>query len=110
LSTSHGLRTARAIAFKDIRLALRDRLPTILGLVVLFALSGGQAPVVVVMDDHGPLAQKLLAALQHSHSFGIRQTGAGAAHQLLYEGKIVAVITIPAHLFGLRGPWPDADR
>jgi len=52
LSTAHALRTARAIATKDIQVALRDRLPTILGLVVpinflllfiLFALSGGQA-------------------------------------------------------------------
>jgi ABC-type multidrug transport system permease subunit len=105
LSTAHALRTARAIATKDIQVALRDRLPTILGLVVpinflllfiLFALSGGQAPVVVVMSDHGPLAQKLLAALQGSHSFQIRQAGAGTADQLLHEGKIVAVITIPA--------------
>lgn len=109
MSTPHALRTARAIAVKDIRLALRDRLPTVLGLVVpinflllfiLFALSGGQAPVVVVMSDHGPLAQKLLFALQHSHSFQIRQEDAGAADQLLRAGKVVAVITIPATFDG----------
>ncbi|MCE0764395.1 MFS transporter [Pseudonocardia kujensis] len=44
-----------------------------------------------------PLTAALLGAL-------------GWRHTYLALAVILAVITIPAHLFGLRGPWPDPDH
>ena len=43
-----------------------------------------------------PLAATLLAHLQWRHTY-------------LVLGAVLAVITIPAHLFGLRGRWPDPE-
>jgi MFS family permease len=34
----------------------------------------------------------------------------GWRHSYLVLAVVLAVVTIPAHLFGLRGPWPDPSR
>ena len=47
-----------------------------LSLLLLFALTGGQAPTAVVLEDKGPYAQQLLSVMEHSHSFIIQQTTA----------------------------------
>jgi ABC-2 type transport system permease protein len=101
----YTLRVIWACMKKDIKIALTDRIFTIIGLVVpvnilillsLFVLSGGQAPTAVVMQDSGPYAQKFYDAMSHAHSFVLRKTSASQAQNLIEAGKIVAVVTIPA--------------
>jgi ABC-2 type transport system permease protein len=65
-------------------------------LFLLFALTGGQAPTAVVLEDKGPYAQQLLSAMEHSHSFIIQQTTASNAQNLMQKGQIVAIVTVPA--------------
>ena len=78
MSLRHDLRVIRAVAATDIRLTLREPLFAIIGVLIpinflllflLFAISGGQAPIAVVMNDHGPLAQRFVQAMDGSHSF-----------------------------------------
>ena len=101
----HDLRVIRSVALKDLRLALAQRSFTVVGLLVpinllllfiLFALSGGQAPTAVIVDDHGPLATALVDAMARSHSFQLRRLSAAEADRELHAGEIVAVVTIPA--------------
>lgn len=105
MNLGYDLRVIRAVAIKDIQVSLRERAFTILSVIVplnflvlfiLFAISGGQAPVAVVLDDHGPYAQRFLYAMEHAHSFIIQQTSASEAQRLMSEGKIVAIVTAPA--------------
>jgi len=99
------LRVVWAVARKDIRTALTERVSTILTLFLplnflillsLFALSGGLAPTAVVMNDTGPLAQQFYTAMAGAHSFRLQTASAAQAQALLQAGKIVAVITLPA--------------
>ena len=101
----HLLRVIGAVCAKDLRLALSERAATFIGVIIpinflllfiLFALSGGEAPIDVVMDDQGPLAQELLAAMQQAHSFQIHLTDAATAEREIAAGSIVGVVTIPA--------------
>jgi ABC-type multidrug transport system permease subunit len=94
-----------AVCVKDLRLALRERVFTIIGLVIpinflflfiLFALTGGLAPTAVVMRDQGPLAEQLLSAMEHAHSFRITVLDGADAERELREGSLVAVVTVPA--------------
>ena len=66
------LRIIWAVAWKDMLIALTERIFTIVGvflpvnvliLMSLFALGGSKAPTVVVMEDDGPYAQQLYAAI-----------------------------------------------
>ncbi|MBV9357374.1 MAG: ABC transporter permease [Chloroflexi bacterium] len=100
------LRVIGAVCTKDLRLALRERASTIIGvliplnflvLFILFALSGGEAPIAVVMDDQEPLAQQLLVALQQAHSFQVHVVDGSEAERELREGSIVGVVTLPAN-------------
>jgi ABC-2 type transport system permease protein len=103
---SFDLRVIKAVALKDIRSALTDRLFTgvsvilplnFLVLFLLFVLTGGQAPTAVVMDDTGPYAQQFLQAMQGARSFNIQQTSAQDAERLMSQGRIVAIVTVPAN-------------
>lgn len=105
MSLRHDLRVVRALAVKDLRLSLIDRVFTVIGVVIpinflllfmLFALSGGQAPTAVVLEDQGPLAQKFVDAMDRAHSFIITRTDAASAENLIQTGKIVAVVTVPS--------------
>ncbi len=94
-----------ACAKKDIRVALTERLATILSLFVpvnllilmsLFVLAGSHAPTAVVMEDQGPYAQAFYRSMNQASSFRLQQASAAQAQQLIRAGKIVAVVTIPA--------------
>lgn len=102
---AHDLRVIRAIAIKDILSSLTERVFTALGVVIplnylllflLFVLGGGQAPTAVILEEHGSYAQQFVSAMQHAHSFQIREMSASQAQQLLNAGQIVALVTIPA--------------
>src|ERR1700730_13877983 len=98
----HDLRVIRAVAAKDIRSALTERLFTLTSIIIpinflilflLFVLTGGQAPTAVVMEDSGPYAQQFLSAMQGARSFTITETSAADAQRLMSQGQIVAVVT-----------------
>jgi len=66
------------MAIKDIRSSLTERAFMITSIIIpinflllflLFALTGGQAPTAIVLEDKGPYAQQFLSAMEHSHSF-----------------------------------------
>jgi ABC-2 type transport system permease protein len=95
-----------AMALKDIKSTLTERAFMLTSIIIpinflllflLFALTGGQAPTAVVLKDNGPYAQQLLSAMEHSHSFIIRQTTASDAQNLMQKGQIVAIVTVPAN-------------
>jgi ABC-2 type transport system permease protein len=90
---------------KDLKSALTDPLYTLISIILplnvlflmsLLVISGGLAPTAVVMQDSGPLAQQFYAAMEGAHSFVLQQATAGQAEALIQQGKIVAVVTIPA--------------
>lgn len=94
-----------AMALKDIKSSLTEQaflLATViipinfLLLFLLFALTGGEAPTAVVLEDKGPYAQQFVSAMEHSHSFIIRETTASEAQSLIQKGQIVAIVTVPA--------------
>jgi ABC-2 type transport system permease protein len=102
---AYTLRVIWACMKKDIKIALTDRVFTIIGLIVpvnilillsLFVVSGGQAPTAVVMQDNGPYAQKFYDSMSHAHSFVLQKASASQAQNLIDAGRIVAVVTIPA--------------
>ncbi len=104
MSLRHDLRVVRAVAAADIRLTLREPLFAIIGVVIpinflllflLFAISGGQAPIAVVMNDRGPLAEQFVQAMNSSHSFIIHTASSADAEREIRAGSIVAVVTVP---------------
>ncbi len=105
MSLRHDLRVVRAVALNDLRISLTERTYILLSvalpinflfLFLLFVLTGGLAPTAVVLEDRGPFAQQFLAALENAHSFDVRQTTAAEARDLLAQGRIVAIVTVPA--------------
>src|SRR5579872_4977561 len=103
---NYTLRVIWACMKKDIKTALTERAFTIIGVFVplnvlillsLFVLGGGHAPTAVVMNDTGPYAQQFYTAMDHAHSFSLQKASASQAEQLIQEGHIVAVVTIPAN-------------
>jgi ABC-type multidrug transport system permease subunit len=104
-ASSH-IRVIWAMALKDIRSSLTERAFMITSIIIpinflllflLFALTGGQAPTAVVLEDKGPYAKQLLSAMEHSHSFIIQQTTASGAQSLMQKGQIVAIVTVPTN-------------
>jgi ABC-type transport system involved in multi-copper enzyme maturation permease subunit len=102
----HDLRVIRAVALKDVRSSLTERLFTVISILLplnflllflMFVLTGGEAPTAVVLQDSGPYAQGLVQAMQDSQSFIIQQTDAETAQRLLEQGRIVAIVTVPAN-------------
>ncbi len=100
----YDFRVVWAVARKDIRIGLTERIGTVMGLFLpvnflillsLFAISGGLAPTAVVMNDAGPLAQAFYDSMAHAHSFRLQTATAQQAQALIQAGKIVAVVTIP---------------
>src|SRR5262249_15924907 len=103
---SYDLRVIWACMHKEIQSALTQRIGAILGVLLpvnflilmsLFALTGGQAPTAVVMQERGPYAQAFYDAMAHAHSFRLQTASAEEAQDLIQAGKIVAVVTIPAN-------------
>ena len=99
------VRAAWAMCLKDLRVARARVAFTVIGVVIpvnflflfiLVAVGGGQAPTAVVMEDQGVLAQRFASAMENAHSFEIRYSSAADARRLMDEGRIVAIVTIPA--------------
>jgi ABC-2 type transport system permease protein len=93
-----------ATAINDIRITLTERVTTVIGVLIpvnflllfmLFAASGGTAPIAVVMDDHGSLAADFVSAMAHAHSFRITVMDETQAENSIHAGQIVAVVTVP---------------
>jgi ABC-2 type transport system permease protein len=102
---AHNLRVIRAVALKDIKSSLTERAFTAVSLIIplnflllflLFVLTGGQAPTAVVLEEHGTYAQQFLSAMEQAHSFIIQETTSSQATALMQQGKIVAIVTVPA--------------
>jgi ABC-2 type transport system permease protein len=102
----YHLQVILACMKKEIRSALAEPRSTLTGIILpvnllilmsLFALSGGYAPTAVVIEDHGPAAQQFYNAMAHAHSFRLQLASAQEAHDLIQEGRIVAVVAIPAN-------------
>jgi len=100
-----ALRPVWAIAGKDVRLGLRERMTLVqsvsmplnyLAMMVLFVLAGNHAPAAIVMLDHGPAARQMVTAVENSMTFNARVETASQAATQLNAGSLVAVITIPA--------------
>ena len=83
--------TERSFLFQTIILPLNYNM-----LLILFALSGSNAPTAVVMVDQGPYARQFYSALAGAHSFHLQIATASQAQELVNAGEIVAVVTIPA--------------
>src|SRR5258708_23252903 len=100
-----SLRVMWACLKKDLKSARSEPLYTLVAIILplnvlvlmrLLVISGGLAPTAVVMQDSGPLAQQFYAAMSLAHSFVLQQATANQADTLIQQGKIVAVVTIPA--------------
>ena len=99
------LRVIWACLKKDLKSALSEPLFTLVSIILplnvlllmsLLVVSGGLAPTAVVMQDSGPLAQQFYTAMNQAHSFVLQQATSEQADALIEQGKIVAVVTIPA--------------
>jgi ABC-2 type transport system permease protein len=99
------LQVVGACLKKDLKSARTEPLYTLVSIILplnvlvlmsLLVVSGGLAPTAVVMQDAGPLAQQFYATMQEAHSFVLQQATASQAKTLIEQGKIVAVVTIPA--------------
>src|SRR5258708_11427054 len=100
-----SLRVIWACLKKDLKSARSEPLFTLVSIILplnvlflmsLLVVSGGLAPTAVVMQDSGPLAQQFYTAMSQAHSFVLQQATVEQAEALIEQGKIVAVVTIPA--------------
>src|SRR5689334_2171356 len=105
-SDNRTLRVILSMAEKDIRSSLTERAFMVTSIIIpinflllflLFALTGGEAPTAVVLEDHGHYAMQFVSAMEHSHSFMIQQTTPSEAQNLMRQGRIVSIITVPAN-------------
>lgn len=103
--TGYDLRVILACMKKDIKSSLTERAFAIISVFVplnvlillsLFVLAGSHAPTAVVMYDSGPYAQQFYTAMSHANSFALQKASASDAEQLIQQGHIVAVVTIPS--------------
>jgi ABC-type multidrug transport system permease subunit len=70
---------------------------SLLVLVSLFALTGSDAPLAVVDEDHGEYARRFVEAMrQVPHAFVLKPMDAEAARRALGRGRLVGAITLPA--------------
>ncbi len=100
-----SLRVIWACLKKDLKSARSEPLFTLVSIILplnvlllmsLLVISGGLAPTAVVMQDSGPLAQQFYTAMSQAHSFVLQRATAEQADALIEQGRIVAVVTIPA--------------
>src|SRR5258706_456259 len=103
LSTSP--RVVWACLKKDLKNALSEPLYTLVSIILplnvlvlmsLLVISGGRAPTAGGMQEAGPPGGRFYLALSQAHSFVLQQATAEQAETLIEQGKIVAVVTIPA--------------
>src|SRR5215470_15732766 len=100
-----SLRVIWACLKKDLKSELTEPLYTLVSIILplnvlllmsLLVISGGLAPTAVVMHDQGPLAQQYYTAMKGTHSFVLQQATAEQANALIEQGRVVAVVIIPA--------------
>jgi ABC-type multidrug transport system permease subunit len=105
-SFNSSLRVIWACLKKDLKSARSEPLYTLVSIILplnvlllmsLLVISGGLAPTAVVMQDSGPLAQQFYAAMKGAHSFVVQQATAEHANMLIEQGRVVAVVIIPAN-------------
>src|SRR5258707_13603211 len=106
--TGPSLRVIWACLKKDLKSARSEPLYTLVSIILplnvlflmsLLVISGGLAPTAVVMQDSGPLAQQFYTAMSQAHSFVLQRASAEQADALIEQGRIVAVVTIPADIY-----------
>jgi len=101
----YTLRVVWACLRKDLKSARSEPLYTLVSIILplnvlvlmsLLVISGGLDPTAVVMQNSGPLAQQFYTAMSQAHSFVLQRASAEQADALIEQGKIVAVVMIPA--------------
>ncbi len=101
-----NFRVIGSIALKDIQSSFTERAFMITSIIIpinflllflLFALTGGQAPIAIVTEGNGPYSQQFNSAMANSHSFIIRETSAIQALDMMRQGQIVAIVTVPSN-------------
>jgi len=116
-----SLRRIMALLVKEILQLRRDRLTLgmILGVPLMqlflfgFAinLNPKDLPTAIAIDDPGPFARSVVAALENSSYFHIvsETNGPRAARQLLQQGKVLFVVEIPVNFTRdiVKGATPD---
>lgn len=94
-----------AIAAKDVRVALTERMSLLQALTLplnylimmsLFALAGGHDPAALVMADHGSYARQFASSMSDARTFSITGESAQQAAARIRAGNLVAAVTIPA--------------
>jgi ABC-2 type transport system permease protein len=94
------------MALKDIQSSLTERAFMITSIIIpinflllflLFALTGGQAPIAIVTEGQGQYSQQFISAMANSHSFIIHQTSAKQGLEMMRQGQLVAIVTLPSN-------------
>jgi ABC-2 type transport system permease protein len=105
-SIKNNFRVIWSMALKDIQSSLTERAFMITSIIIpinflllflLFALTGGQAPIAIVTEGHGQFSQQFISAMANSHSFIIHQTSAKQGFEMMRQGQIVAIVTLPSN-------------
>jgi ABC-2 type transport system permease protein len=69
---------------------------SVLVMVSLFGLTGSYAPVALINQDGGPLAERFIQALDNAHhSFALKSMPLEQAEAKLLSGRLTAILTIP---------------
>jgi ABC-2 type transport system permease protein len=99
-----ALRAVWAIAAKDVRVALTERMSMLQSLTMplnylimmsLFALAGGHDPAALVMADHGSYARQFASSMASARTFNITDATAAQAAARIRAGNLVAAVIIP---------------
>jgi ABC-type multidrug transport system permease subunit len=87
-----------AISARDRKFVLTATLIPInyLFLFLITVINGNQSPTALVMADRGPYAQAFVRALRGTDTFTLHTLDPGQANQIFQDGRVVAMITIPA--------------
>jgi ABC-2 type transport system permease protein len=65
-------------------------------MVSLFGLTGSYAPVALMNNDRGPLAERFIHALDNAHhSFALKHVSLEEAEAALLTGRLAGILTIP---------------
>lgn len=100
-----ALRAVWAVAAKDARVALTERMSLIQALTLplnylimmsLFALAGGHDPAALVIADHGSYARTFASSMASARTFNITDTTPAQAAARMHAGNLVAAVTIPS--------------
>jgi ABC-2 type transport system permease protein len=87
-----------AISARDRKFVITATLIPInyLFLFLITVINGNQAPTALVMADHGPYAQAFVRTLRGTDTFNFHTLNAGLANRIFQQGRVVAMVTIPA--------------